>query len=136
MGRHTECTESMIALAREAAAKGLKRELIGPYIGVSRSTFFSWMSQGRNEPESVYGQFLDAVRHGEASGAVLLLDKVAAAADSDWRAAQFLLKTRHGYSEKSEQEVTIKGGTDAASEVAEIEAEIARLRSELGGDDA
>lgn len=136
MARPTDCNQKTVSDAEEAAALGLKRDLIGPYIGVSRRSFYEWMARGRSEPQSIYGAFLHAVERGECKGAAMLLDKVATAAAEDWRAAQFLLKTRHGYSEKTEQEVTIKGGADAASEVAEIEAEIARLRSELGGDDA
>ena len=112
MARPTDCNQKTVSDAEEAAARGLKRDLIGPYIGVSRRSFYEWMARGRSEPESIYGAFLHAVERGECKGAAMLLDKVVVAADEDWRAAQFLLKTRHGYSEKTEQEVTIKGGED------------------------
>jgi len=133
MGRHSECDDQMIALAREAAAKGLKRELIGPYIGMSRATFFLWMRKGREEPGSVYARFLDAVEGGESSGAVFLLDKVAAAAEHDWRAAQFLLKSRHGYTEKTETDVHISGGEDIGKNASAAERARAAARKLASG---
>ena len=57
MARPTDCNQKTVSDAEEAAARGLKRDLIGPYIGVSRRSFYEWMARGRSEPESIYGAF-------------------------------------------------------------------------------
>lgn len=112
MARTTTCSSDLVAKAREAASRGLKRDLIGPYIGVSRRTLYLWLARGKQEPGSIYEDFLHAVEAGETENAVFMLDAVAVAAASDWRAAQFVLKSRHGYTEKIETDVHITGGED------------------------
>jgi|FLOH01.1.fsa_nt_gi hypothetical protein len=128
MARPTELTPSLLIRAREGAKRGLKRDLLGPYLSVNRATFYRWMQRGSTEPDSIYSEFRDAVEQGETEGAVMALDVVAsAAADGDWKAAGWMLERRHGYKPQTETKVEHTGAMVIESSPMERAAEALKV---------
>ena len=98
MPRTPKINEQHIRDAEEAQRLGLTYDLTSGYIGVGRSTFYSWLSKGRKSPGSIYGRFVDALERGRAKGAALSLARIQKAArEGQWTADAWLLERRHGY---------------------------------------
>ena len=96
-GRPELITDTLVELVEEAAELGMTVNLMSDYVAVSRSTFYAWLSKGRQYPDSTYGDFLAAVRRGRSRSAVKLLAAVRRASGTDWRAAAWLLERRHQF---------------------------------------
>ena len=131
MSRPTKLTPKLIDLVEEAMNLGMTVDMASDYCGVSRSTFYSWLSAGQQEPDGLRSQFSDAVRQGRARCAARLLASMNAAALTDWRAAAWLLQRRYGYDSGmfSREERTIDETTIA--QAADIQELMLRL-SQIG----
>jgi hypothetical protein len=102
MPRPPKITEQHIRDAEEAQRLGLTYDLTSGYIGIGRSTFYSWLAKGRKTPGGVYGRFVDALERGRAKGAALSLARIQRAAQGgQWQADAWILERRHGYRKES-----------------------------------
>ena len=98
MGRPTKLNTRTIDLAEEAMNLGMTVDLASDYCGISRATFYAWLSAGRRQETALSIDFLDAVRRGRARCVARLLATANAAAITDWRPPVWLLERRFGYS--------------------------------------
>lgn len=79
----------------QAIKMGNYQETAAAYAGISQSTFYHWMDRGRNEPGSIYSEFLEAVEKAKADSEVrdvALIEK--AATDGSWQAAAWKLERK------------------------------------------
>jgi hypothetical protein len=63
--------------------------------GISESTFYRWMEQGRSEAKGPHRAFYDAVKEAEAESEVHAVAILRKEMKGDWRAAVALLERRH-----------------------------------------
>ena len=104
MPRPPKITEQHIRDAEEAQRLGLTYDLTSGYIGIGRSTFYSWLARGRKTPGGIYGRFVDALERGRAKGAALSLARIQRAAQGgQWQADAWILERRHGYRKESSE---------------------------------
>ena len=116
----------------EAMAMGMTRELTAKYIGVHVATLYHWLAKGRTGRNKEYCEFYDAFLLAEAKGAAVNLMLIRKAAQKDWRAAAWLLRTRHNYSDgMTEEEPPIEPITRQSTQL--LLAEIAELDKTLYG---
>ncbi len=63
--------------------------------GIGRTTFYAWLSRGSQQPNSIYGAFVDAIKKAEAESELLLLQRIEKAAErGQWQAAAWMLERR------------------------------------------
>ena len=94
-GRRTILNAEVQKRICDALALGATYKVAASAVGIDPSTFFGWMSKGRNgtlsnqyqtDPE-IYIEFFKAVKKAEARSAVVCLSKVMKAAnDGSWQA--------------------------------------------------
>lgn len=93
-GRPEKLTPALQAEICKLLAGGISPEAVADYVGISRRTYFRWLSRGKSSKRGPYFQFLVAVRQAIAraeAADVLLIGK---AAQKDWHAAAFRLARR------------------------------------------
>jgi hypothetical protein len=94
-GRQTKLTPELQDRILAALRAGNYQETAAVYGGISRDTFYYWLERGRDEPESIYSDFSDAVEKAKADAEVrdvALIDK--AAHDGSWQAAAWKLERK------------------------------------------
>jgi transposase len=95
MPRPTKLTPEVQEKIVTALRAGNYQETSATYAGISVPTFYGWMDRGRNEPGSIYSEFLEAVEKAKADAEVrdvALIDR--AAADGNWQAAAWKLERK------------------------------------------
>lgn len=97
MPRNNEITAEMLQLASEAMRLGMTNDLACQYIGISRSTFYRYLSRGKNEKGTLYRKFWDVISRGRAQCAAMQLARIQKAAQDDWRASAWIMERRFGY---------------------------------------
>ena len=97
MARTPEITPEMLRLASEAMRLGMTNDLASQYIGIGRTTFYRYLSRGKNEKGTVYRQFWDVISRGRAQCAAMQLARIQQAAQEDWRASAWIMERRFGY---------------------------------------
>ena len=98
MARPPSITIHHVREVRDAIRIGLTQEQAAAYIGVGERTFYRWMRRGLREPDTIYGQFRQAVKRGEAQSVAYEMANIRRAArDGDWKASAWLLERRHGF---------------------------------------
>ena len=60
--------------------------------GIDDKTLYTWLKKGAEEPESVYGYFLDDYNMAKGDAILKNVKIVQTAADDDWTAAKWLLQ--------------------------------------------
>ena len=96
MGRNTKLTAEVQSAIVAALRAGNYQETAAAYAGISEATFYAWLERGRNEPQSIYSEFLEAVERAKAAAEVrdiALIDK--AAQDGSWQAAAWKLERKY-----------------------------------------
>jgi len=112
MGRKTKFNEAITHRIVEALRLGATYEIASEYAGISRSTLYNWMEQGKNQQRGQYRTFLDSIKRAEAKGAIAHLAMIETAAKAgDWKAAAWRLERRHGYSREGYKEFKPKEET-------------------------
>ena len=61
MARPPSITIHHVREVRDAIRIGLTQEQAAAYIGIAETTFYRWMRRGLREPDTIYGQFRQAV---------------------------------------------------------------------------
>lgn len=107
MGRRTKLTPDIVQKLVEAISIGCTYEQACDYAGIAASTFYAWMSNGRNGKEG-FIEFLETIKKANAKSVVANLAVVQRAArDGQWQAAAFILERRHGFLRQPENPVQI-----------------------------
>jgi hypothetical protein len=65
-GRPTKLTPEIQERCVQAIRSGNYIEVAAAYAGITDKTYYDWKRRGEAEPESIYGQFLAAVKSAEA----------------------------------------------------------------------
>lgn len=107
-GRPTKLNPQVQRDIVDAIGTGMPYELAARYGGVSYHSFNNWMKRGRAEAdrlekprtrpkqsETPFLDFFEAVKDAEARGAMTNLLLIRQHAQSEWRAAAWLLERRH-----------------------------------------
>lgn len=65
-GRPTELNGDVQAIIIERIQAGMPLCIAADAAGITRQTLHNWKRRGQAEPESIYGEFFDAVKKAEA----------------------------------------------------------------------
>lgn len=104
-GRPTKCDTQKILDAERIQKLGATDIITAEYLGIQTSTFYDWIRKGEQNPESVYGQFAEAVKRGRSQCGIVNLATIQAAARAgQWTAAAWMLERRYGYKNVVETE--------------------------------
>ena len=91
VGRPTKCTPERIAEIADMVRHGVPIRHAAIAVGVAESTVHSWLQRGARAKSGVYLEFLEAVTRAQAASVAGLVARVSKAAETDWRAAAWLL---------------------------------------------
>ena len=94
MPRRTKLTPDVVEALTSAVRAGLPIKHAALRAGVSDRSVFSWLQRGRECKGGKHADFLRAMERAQADSVAILVAKVAQAADTDWRAASWLLTRR------------------------------------------
>ena len=104
-GRPTKCDTQKILDAERIQKLGATDIITAEYLGIQTSTSYDWIRKGEQNPESVYGQFAEAVKRGRSQCGIVNLATIQAAARAgQWTAAAWMLERRYGYKNVVETE--------------------------------
>jgi len=81
-------------------------------VGITRETFYAWKAQGRADPESIYGKFLEKVEDAVAFHEARAVTVISNEADTNAEVMLKFMRIRHRkrWSETNRTELTGKGG--------------------------
>lgn len=103
MGRRTKLTAEIRQKIVTAIQAGATYDLCAQFAGISPSTLYRWMQQGREGKDRRKKEFLEAIKRAESHGAIQNLGLIQKAAnDGDWKASAWILERRHGYNRGSD----------------------------------
>ncbi|QLG11749.1 hypothetical protein HLB42_21595 (plasmid) [Deinococcus sp. D7000] len=91
-GRPTALTPEVSFMICEIVRLGLTYDVAAASVGITRQTFSEWKRRGREEPESIYADFLADLAQAEAQGEVIHLHSVSRAGPDG---AKWILAARH-----------------------------------------
>lgn len=94
-GRPSKLTDELFRKFIEMFLAGSFREPACRELGVTYKTFSRWMSRGRREPETIFGEFRLAVGAAEARSQNRMLSRIQAASLEDWKAAAWFLERKY-----------------------------------------
>jgi hypothetical protein len=94
VGRPTKCTPERIDQIARLVKHGVPIRHAAVAVGISESTIHGWMARGAKAKSGVYLEFLEAVTRAQAASVAGLVARVSKAAETDWRAAAWLLTRR------------------------------------------
>lgn len=104
MGRKTKISESVVQKICTAIKLGCTVQLAAGYANINVRTLYYWIQRGKEDQRGEYHDFFIRYKEAESIGAVNNLACInSAAKNGDWRAAAWILQTRHGYSQNSQQ---------------------------------
>ncbi|MFC1639820.1 hypothetical protein ACFL3B_03540, partial [Gemmatimonadota bacterium] len=96
-GRPTKLTPELAETIVEAIRGGNYAQVAAATAGISEMTFYSWLKRGTDEPDSIYGEFAEAVLTASGEAEQEKLDRLrreVQADDGDWKAAAWWLERR------------------------------------------
>jgi len=104
MGRKTKINESVVGKICTAIKLGCTVQLAAGYAGLHVRTIYFWLQRGQDDKTGQFKDFYTRYKEAEAIGAVNNLACInSAAKGGDWRAAAWILQTRHGFSQNAQQ---------------------------------
>ena len=104
MGRKTKISETVVSKICTAIKLGCTVQLAAGYAGIHVRTLYYWIQRGQEDKSGQYRDFFTRYKEAEAIGAVNNLACInSAAKGGDWRAAAWILQTRHGFSQNAQQ---------------------------------
>jgi transcriptional regulator with XRE-family HTH domain len=96
MGQPTKLTPEVQNDIVEALEHGMHQESAATRAGITKQTYYNWLERGRNEPGSIYADFLDAVEKARARPEAEALEAIHVAwRDGTWQAAAWFLERSH-----------------------------------------
>ncbi len=103
MARKTKLNEQVIQKICTAIRLGCTVQLSAGYAGITVRTLYYWIQRGKEDQRGQYHDFFTRYKEAEAIGAVNNLACInSSAKGGDWRAAAWILQTRHGYTQNSQ----------------------------------
>jgi len=104
MGRKTKISETVVSKICTAIKLGCTVQLAAGYAGIHVRTLYYWIQRGQEDKSGQYRDFFTRYKEAEAIGAVNNLACInSAAKGGDWRAAAWILQTRHGFTQNAQQ---------------------------------
>lgn len=104
MARKTKISETVVSKICTAIKLGCTVQLAAGYAGIHVRTLYFWLQRGQNDKTGQFRDFYTRYKEAEAIGAVNNLACInSAAKGGDWRAAAWILQTRHGFSQNTQQ---------------------------------
>ena len=104
MGRKTKISETVVSKICTAIKLGCTVQIAAGYAGIHVRTLYYWIQRGQEDKSGQYRDFFTRYKEAEAIGAVNNLACInSAAKGGDWRAAAWILQTRHGFSQNAQQ---------------------------------
>ena len=95
-GRPTLFTAKRAKLVLEAVRRGQTYKLAAAYAGVSYSTLNRWRNIGcSDDAPAKYRKFWKQLEQASGEAALRMIDHIEKAAQSDWKAATWILSRRH-----------------------------------------
>ena len=94
-------TRKRIKIITEAISKGCTYKIASGVAGVSESTLYNWLSQGRKEKSGLKKELLEEVKKAEYERANFLLERIIEHSSKDWKCSAWLLERRFGYRKDS-----------------------------------
>lgn len=64
------------------------------YAGISTKTYYAWLERGEREPNSIYGEFLHAIKDAESTAEVQAVAEVRLAGRESWQASMTWLERK------------------------------------------
>mgnify|MGYP001178882551 CR=1 FL=1 len=114
-GRPSKLNEIVIQMFEKAFSVGLSPKLACQHVGISKSTYNTWMRRGEQEREkdedTLFADLHRRIKRAESNHALanLALIQKAAKEDGIWTASAWLLERRHPeYRRQPEQVVEVK----------------------------
>ena len=97
VGRPQKINEMYIKLLEQALQVGMTKTLACQHANISRSTYHTWMSRGRDEDDTIYSDLYRRLKKAESNHALanLAIIQKAAKETTSWQAAAWLLERRH-----------------------------------------
>lgn len=100
-------------------------------VGIDEQTLFSWLKRGAEEPDGLYGIFLDDFNRAKSMSIIRNVGIVQRAASDDWTAAKWLLTVLEPdvYGNKStvKTEISGPGGEELKTEIVISDEELRKL---------
>ena len=104
MARKTKISETVVSKICTAIKLGCTVQLAAGYAGIHVRTLYYWIQRGQEDKSGQYRDFFTRYKEAEAIGAVNNLACInSAAKGGDWRAAAWILQTRHGFTQNAQQ---------------------------------
>ena len=96
VGRPSKLTDELQDEIVSYLKTGNYVETVCALVGISKSTFYSWLNKGKNSTRSnEYSRFADAVEHAQAWAEARLVALISKQAEKAWQAAAWLLERQH-----------------------------------------
>jgi hypothetical protein len=94
MSRPTKLTKGLSEKICRAIRAGNYPAVAALSVGISQSTFYRWMEEGRSCESGIHRDFYAAVKEAEAEAEARAVALLAKAGSHDWRAALSMLERR------------------------------------------
>ena len=94
MARPTKLTPELQETICDIISKGNSITTACQSVGIAETTFRVWKEKGDKEPDSVHGEFLQAMHKAESDAKQELLQYVKDAAPHSWQASMTILERR------------------------------------------
>jgi hypothetical protein len=94
MARPTKLTKELTEKICRAIRAGNYPAVAALSVGVSQSTFYRWMEEGRSRESGIHHDFYEVVKEAEAEAEARAVALLAKAGSRDWRAALSMLERR------------------------------------------
>lgn len=94
MGRKTKLTPELQAQFERMMSNLVPIEAACDALGIHHQTFYNWMERGSRARRGLFFEFFEAITQARGLGEVNLLQTVNKSAETDWRAAVWLLTVR------------------------------------------
>lgn len=92
-GRKPKLTEDRFKLIINLISQGNFVDTAVRAAGISDTSYYAWLDRGRKQPNSIYGEFLEAVEVATAKAEVVILKRVMdASKEGAWQAAAWYLE--------------------------------------------
>ena len=92
VGRKTKLTPSLIKKVCKHVEDGLKYVDACMISGISESAFYDWQARGEKEPDTIYGEFLAAIKRAQVVRKAVLLEKLDRIGEEHWQSVAWRLE--------------------------------------------
>jgi hypothetical protein len=94
-GRKSKLTKELIQEAANIIKMGIYVETACDYLGIHRSTWYKWLSEGEKAKGGLKKEFFDTIKKAEAEAQIRNIGIIQQAAKDNWQAAAWYLERRY-----------------------------------------